>query len=109
MHSHAEEIKYWADYPDRTRVWHRHKEKKLWVLTSSPSWFKDRIYIVDNEWSELRKAQADGKQLQFKYGNSPWIDGTLTLEEIKNYGDNKEWRIKPENRKEPVHKYQWMC
>ena len=96
MHSHVDEIKYWAEHPNRTKVWIKSSNDTSWKLSDSCiAWFSSSKYIVDDEWAELRKAQADGKQLQCKYEDSNWINCTLTLEEIKNYGNNKEWRIKP--------------
>ena len=100
-HPHHKEICYWAEHPVGTRVWVKDGvDSKWYLLESHPDWFKSFIYVVNDEWAELRKAQIDGKQLQFKN-----ID--YTLEDY--FLDNtlvSDWRIKPE---EPEYEWQWIC
>ena len=97
---HADEIKYWAEHPDNTKVWYRNIDKTEWELIK-PRWDNTGIYIVDNQWSTLRKAQADGKQLQLNLGGT-WMNRELTLQEIKLRNTApKHWRVKPKE-------YQWF-
>ena len=105
--THKAEIKYWAEHPDGTKVW-QYEEMNItpWkLLCCAPEWFHDKKYIVDNEWSELRKAQADGKQLQFNFGEfDDWEDTTLTYYRMAT-SNPPHWRIKP---KKKVYEYQWI-
>ena len=106
MHSHADEIRYWAEHPDGTGAWFREYNDTEWYLDKYPKWNAKGIYIVDNEFSELRKAQADGKQLQrVDFFNSPhqsWTDMELTVNNIESTLP-EHWRTKPE----PVYEWQW--
>ena len=103
---HKDEICYWADHPDGTKVWQFEEENvEPWkLLCCTPEWFPHKKYIVDNEWAELRKAQADGKQLErFNEVTSLWKQKELDFKYIKK-DLPKRWRIKPEI----VYEYQWM-
>ena len=97
------EIERWAKAPDRTRVWNRFNDSTgKWAKAISVNWFEDLIYIVDDEWQELRRAQIDGKQLQRATdigGVTEWIDQSLSLGES---GRSDEWRIKPEENCPPT-------
>ncbi len=67
--THEKEIKYWAEHADNTKVWSKsiNTENANWWLDENPIWnSKGHIYIVDNEWAELRKANADGYIIQQK-------------------------------------------
>ena len=103
---HKEEIKYWAEQPDGTRVWcHEDGNIEYWkLLCCSPEWFPQNIYIVDNEWATLRKAQSEGKQLQLSITGEVWKDKELTYSRMP-LDEPEWWRIKPE---EPVYEYQWL-
>ena len=97
-----DEICYWSDHPERTEVWARSETGK-WHRYLSPAWNPRFVYVVDNEWAELRKAQADGKQLQYYYADErQWTDANLS-QPCKN--SIRDWRIKPE---EPVYEWQWV-
>jgi len=103
MHSHANEIRYWAEHPDGTKVWLKHQNSDWTLLEDYEiNWrLKKGIYIVDDEWAELRIAQADSKQLQYLSFSGKWIDDTLDYNKMTLM--LKNWRIKPEN---PVYEYQ---
>jgi len=98
-HPHLEEICYWAEHPFGTKVWC--KTEKEWLRQNCSGWLPVYTYIVDNEWAELRKAQADGKQLQLKLQDK-WIDAELVIKNKYN-STPKHWRIKPDK----VRKYKW--
>ena len=100
--THKDEICYWAKQPDGTMVWFKYGNND-WKLTSGPVWRAHTKYIVDNEWAELRKAQADGKQLQIET-KSGWKFKKLTLDQVRLHKSHW-WRIKPE---EPVYEWQWI-
>jgi len=104
-HPQKDEIIRLANSPYKTKVWWRRDTGGKWVLTDTPTWSENNIYIVNDEWSELRKAQADGKQLQYGYmASGGWTNDTLD-DEWMNISNPKQWRIKPE---EPVYEYQWI-
>lgn len=103
-HIHKDEIIRWAKCPNGTEIWHRHKGDKKWLKTDEPNWYPTKIYIVDDEFAELRKAYADGKTIQqHNPQTQEWVD-------IQNpffiYGTSC-YRIKPETKK--VKLYQWLC
>ena len=104
--THKEEICYWAEHPDRTKLWSRSKNGDKWLIVQNPSWRDDYVYIVDDEWAELRKAQADGHELEYRTSRGEWVDDVdLQLLYILD-GDNvNNWRIKLEK---PVYEYQWI-
>jgi len=93
---HKEEIKYWAEQPDGTKVWERYDTGDDWIATRFPDWDADKSCIVDNQWAELRKSQADGKQLQWVNPFDEWEDSTLTLERIKKEDIPEDWMVKAE-------------
>ena len=105
--THADEIKYWADHPDGTNVWFKHLGNKRWYLTDLPRWNPKILHIVDDQWTELRKAQADGKQLQYLTPmgkENVWKDRELVYQHMK-FSNLDAWRIEPE---EPVYEWQWI-
>ena len=97
---HATEIKRWADMPEGTSVWTKDINGK-WYKTASPVWHKNEIYIVDDEWAELRKAQVDGKQIEFNISVDKWIPVSFIDETSRR--SPKDYRVKPE----PVYEWQW--
>ena len=103
--THKDEIKYWAEHKNCTDVWAKEFNEQDWELVKhyKINWScKVCKFIVDDEWAELRKAQADGKQLQRQSNFKDWEDDTLRYADMK-YTTPKDWRIKPE---EPVYEYQ---
>lgn len=93
--THKDEICYWAEHPDDTPVWYRDIDKTKWETTTVPIWEPDAIYIVDNEWAELRKAQADGHQLEVYIPTEGWQDEILDYYWMDG-NITKAWRIKQE-------------
>lgn len=103
--THRDEICYWAEHPDKTKVWFKQRNKK-WILTSYPAWLENAKYIVKNKWAKLRMAQADGKQLQYHLENGKWIDAKISKFDFVNGNtEPKDWRIKQE---ESAYEYQWV-
>ena len=98
---HENEICYWARHEDGTEVWMKSELSNDWELLMNPYWHKNRKYITNDEWAELRKAQADGKQLQ--YDDGTWMNRELKILHLGLYLPS-EWRIKPEE----VYEWQWV-
>lgn len=93
---HKEEIVRWANSPDGTKVWE--KLNSGWHLSTYPAWSPNVPYIVDDEWAELRKAQADGKQLQYCDIYNKWVDRVLDVSYMNTTSSSilSRWKIKPE-------------
>ena len=103
--THKDEIQYWAEHQDGMIVQFRTPESIFWYKTDQPQWKPRNVYIVDNEWAFLRKAQREGKQLQcLNYFNPGWTDVSLDIDATK-VTTPEEWRIKPA---EPKYEYQWI-
>jgi len=65
----------------RPKRWYRNIDEKNWDITDSEIWTDNVIYIIDNEFSELRKAFYDGKQIEAKVGDGEtWALWTLNNE-----------------------------
>jgi hypothetical protein len=70
----AKEIQRWSTAPTMD-VWLKPRQDSgKWILVDKPiSWTSDGIYILDDEYAEVRKAYYDGKVIQ-KFENNDWID-----------------------------------
>jgi hypothetical protein len=55
---HSEEIKRWADNPDGTKVWWY--DGATWNRGTSPQWFSNMTYIVDDDEAIQRMMEAEG-------------------------------------------------
>ena len=97
---HKDEIIRWANAKQGTKVWSKLSNKK-WLLVNSAQWNPNNIYIIDDEYAELRKASADGKIIQYKHG-SEWFDTLTDSWEIAI--DISKYRVKPD---ELTYYYQW--
>lgn len=92
---HWREIKRWVN-SNSSWVWRNKAKNCTWVKINDPSFLEEFEYVVDDEWAELRKAQIDGKQLQFNdLAGTGWIDRVLD-EEYMSFTEPEDWRIKPE-------------
>ena len=106
---HSNEMHRLADAPSKTKVYY--KDTSEWKLTSNPSWVEAWVYIVADEWAEIRKAMVDGKTIEFTVSVDilKWstidcsVDGIGT-EECSLLLSN--FRIKPDVV-EPVYYYQY--
>ncbi len=98
--THKKEIEYWAKQPDGTGVWVYNKTEAKWLLQKIPSFSPSHIWVVDNEWAELRKANAEGKIIQFKNDNKDWISVQDDWWNNWFYSDSRtyspeDFRVKP--------------
>ncbi len=81
-----DEIIRFANSPVGTKIWV--KEMGSWLIVEYARWLEDDvIYIVDDEFANLRKAEADGRILQFEHCDVTekikW--NFVKLEELKFY------------------------
>ena len=62
-----EEIKQefgrWID-ANRPSVWIYSIRYGIWEKIPQPVWVEGNIYVVNDQWSKLRRAEAEGRQLQ---------------------------------------------
>ena len=60
-----QEMIRFAKSEEGTEVWYRYKTSTNWDTILKPAWNKPCIYIIDNEYAELRKKSADtGRPIQ---------------------------------------------
>lgn len=96
INNNKEAFDYWLK---GKKIWRRDcnvgQEQSLWALTSSPLWNDtDITYIQDDEYAELRKAGADGKQLQVSYDDGSTWYGKQTRK--ISWSSSQLVRIKPD-------------
>ena len=61
---HKEAIEWFYEQPEGTHIWHKEKNSKKWFLTLQPSWEENMIYIINDEYAELRELlPAKARQL----------------------------------------------
>ena len=96
---HREVIIWFMDQPGGTEVLSKSPENNdKWFLTMDPAWRLNTLYIINDIYSEYRKAIAMGKQVQYyKQLTATWEDLETTNPNIsfKEVG----YRIKPEEPK----------
>ena len=92
---HGDIIKWWLDNIDKG-VYARHINGENWEYITNPSWSTNNVYVQNDEYAELRMAQADGKIIQHQIGS---VDGLIWVDiECITKGI---YRIKPD---EPTFK-----
>ncbi len=96
---HKKEIVRWSNCPDGTKVWTQYKGNSTWGTTLAPLWNPETKHIVDDEYSELRKAEADGKVIQSELCGMGWKD----RDNLRFSNSPNRYRIKPE----PIYYYEW--
>ncbi len=110
--THEHEIKYWAEHPDGTKVWAR-PQSEDWLILGIPGWAPDVMYIVDDEWAELRKAQADGAMIQMLDRGSnidlPKDWWKTSFYKIYKTGSPNNYCIKPKEWYEDIPKEGVIC
>ena len=93
FNKHKEAIEWFYSKPNQ-QIWFLCNDN-TWMLVQNPGWFIDNKYAINDDYSEFRKAKAEGKIIQFyniALGKPHWVDwkGDITKEPIKSL------RIKPE-------------
>ncbi len=101
--THSKEIKRWADSENNTKVWERDTTHTTWSISAPHNRFlyANYIYIIDDEYAELRKAYADGKTIEmWSTIHNIWLEVTEEIGSVQN----RKYRIKPEKK---TYYYQW--
>lgn len=90
---YREAFNYWLD---GGRVWISYGENS-WFKSEKPEWDSQCIYVQDDEYSEFRRALADGKTIQHNplMGRCPtWTDINMS---VYSFDEGlKHYRIKPD-------------
>lgn len=74
MNPHRNEIIRWANSPEGTGVWVRHKDLNNWELYKEIiKWDPELYYIVDDPWAPFRKAEIDGIPIYIKNIDNKWV------------------------------------
>ena len=74
----------------------RNNDENIWINMTEVHWdmnYKTVSIIINDEFSELRKALCDGKIIQVKALNI-WVDCKNV--QLQNFSPNNTYRIKPE-------------
>jgi len=55
------------------KVWHRSEVSSHWDLTTTPAWV-DFVYVIDDEYANIRKAQHDGELIEvYDHVSDSWV------------------------------------
>ena len=109
---YEKEIRYWASKPDGTEVFVRAIDG--WASTTCPTWYPSMKFVVDDEWAELRKANADGATIQawdvevWKDLASDWWKHGF-YREIEEGRTTDDFRVKPKPWYERIPEQGVLC
>lgn len=73
---HKEVIAWWLENPDRGVWYYGSDGDDKWHIRYEPHFLEEHKYVQNDEYSDLRKAQADGKTVEsrFEYGTKSKLD-----------------------------------
>lgn len=94
VQKHGEVIKWFCDNPEKG-VWLR-SPNGGWTFTRKPFWDIQCKYVQNDEYAELRKAQADNKIIEHK---SPELNVWYTKSKTSDFNTFTDYRIKPDEPK----------
>jgi len=100
---HKEVIKWFYEQPEGTKLWAKSKLCDEWCLTDTPYWYNYHTYIINDEFAELRKAIADGKEIEYLTNDNKWVDLNTKDPSYDFYLTPEHYRIKKEV-KFPIYK-----
>ena len=102
--THEKEIILWSKEKDGTGVWKLFEvPNKKWMLLSQGMFLEpESLYIVDNEWASLRKAQIDSLSLECKSEEGAWGVRLLSDTLMKDTSP-ASWRVQEEGLKESTY------
>ncbi len=93
IEKHKETIHWFIDNPDKG-VWFKDcitRGNPKWEHTNAPTFSSSMPHVQNDEYAELRKAQADGKVIQvLNERNGEWYDEIPLFQAVNKY------RIKPD-------------
>jgi len=93
----------WTD-AGKPNIWVRHERATVWDKVHSPLWrTPNTIYVIDDEYADVRKAYYDGKRVEWRCeSEQEWYPVTTD----NFYKPVDKYRIKPE---EPIYEWQWYA
>lgn len=91
---HKEVIKWFCDNPNKG-VWKSENNiVKKWELLDNPQFYKDVMYVQNDEYCKLRKALIDGKTVEYSL---PTTNQWNVVDNSKQHFSNCfKYRVKPE-------------
>jgi len=97
---HREAIKWFYSQPEDAKIWCKIYDTSYptymqdWHLTDRPGWTLDGVYVINDEYAEIRKAIADGKEVLVKdVTNCEWVKIRQTNPNDNFYEPVREYRI----------------
>ena len=98
IQKHRDIIKWFCDNAE-LGVWCKNgnsdKSNKDWFLNIEPKFLLDSIYVQNDEYAELRKAQADDKVIEYKTSNGEIVPLKLCMIKFREFkGCLENYRIK---------------
>ena len=93
IQKHGDIIKWFCDNAE-LGVWCKNGNKD-WFLNIEPRFLLDSIYVQNDEYAELRKAQADDKVIEYKTSNGEIVPLKLCMIKFREFkGCLENYRIK---------------
>jgi len=77
LNKHWKAMEWWKSQPEGAKIWCKMPEghypyyMQEWHLQSDPLWHTDAKYVINDEFSEIRKGIADGKKIEV-YDAGEW-------------------------------------
>ena len=92
---HGDVIKWFCDHSDMG-VWRKDYWTDSWFFCRQPEFSTGYVYIQNDGYAELRKADVDGKTIQWKNTTTnEWVDYKSSDSKLYTLG-LQHYRIKPE-------------
>ena len=101
---HKDEILRFANSKQDVCVWQKEFIEDEWKKYTNASWLRDTMYIVDDAYAEIRKAQADGKTIERLNISNVWVECNNCKFTENIFNGAHSYRIKTD---EPTYYYQW--
>jgi len=107
IQKHKESMLWFIDNPNKGLYCNiGTKENPDWHLTQSPKFNVNFDYVINDKYAEYRKAEVEGKNIQFRTPNhfgktlqeqnefTEWVDGTMKMFDKSCQYSGTEFRIK---------------
>jgi hypothetical protein len=94
---HKEVINWFYSQPEGVEILYKKSTGDTWYSTELPVWAIDYTYVINDEYSTLRKALADGRTIQ---RNNSQEDGTPLWQDLQECNFAyfiDDYRIKPKS------------
>jgi len=97
---HREVIKRFVDAPEKG-IWCKSVGAiKEWNIVRDPTFYKDRIYVTNDEWAEISKQFIDDRtKVEYKESSGIWLPTQAVGIETMRLNNINDYRIKPDEPK----------